>query len=104
MDSIRVSAKTVQDAVLEAAIELGTSSDNIEYTVIDEGSKGFFGIGGRKATIEAKKKVTDEDLMKEIFDEKPSRPKKEKNKEYKKENRQDYKQEKKEGKSQNKEI
>lgn len=104
MDSVRVSAKTVQDALMEAAIELGTSSDNIEYTVIDEGSKGFFGIGGRKATIEAKKKVTDEDLMKEIFEEKPSKPKKEKNKEFKKEYKQDYKQEKKEGNSQYKEA
>lgn len=85
MESIRVSAKTVDDALTEASIELGTSRDNIEYTVIDEGSKGFFGIGGRKATIEAKKKVTDEDLMKEIFEEKPQKPKKESKKEEKSE-------------------
>ena len=45
MDSIRVTAKTVSDAITEASIQLETSSDNIEYTVIDEGSKGFFGIG-----------------------------------------------------------
>lgn len=80
MDSIRVTAKTVSEAVMEAAIELGTSSDNIEYTVVDEGSKGFFGIGSRKAVIEAKKKFTDEDLMKEVFgdlNEKPQKPKKE---------------------------
>ena len=52
MDSIRVEAKTVADAVTEASIQLGTSSDNIEYTVISEGSRGFFGIGGKKAVIE----------------------------------------------------
>ena len=55
MDSIRVEAKTVADAVTEASIQLGTSSDNIEYTVISEGSRGFFGIGGKKAVIDAKK-------------------------------------------------
>ena len=67
MDSIRVEAKTVADAVTEASIQLGTSSDNIEYTVISEGSRGFFGIGGKKAVIDAKKKFTDDDLMKEVF-------------------------------------
>ena len=63
MDFIRVTAKTVEDAITEASILLGTSSDNIEYTVIEKGSSGFFGIGGKKAVIEAKKKFTDEDLM-----------------------------------------
>lgn len=69
MDFIRVTAKTVEDAITEASIELGTSSDNIEYRVIEKGSSGFFGIGGKKAVIEAKKKFTDEDLMKEVFGE-----------------------------------
>ncbi len=92
MDSIKVAAKTVEDALTEASIQLGTSSDNIEYTVLDEGSKGLlFGLGGRDAVIEAKKKVTDEDLMKEIFDEKPK-------KEEKKEAKRDFRQEKKSGK------
>ena len=77
MDSIRVTAKTVEDAITEASIMLGTSSDNIEYTVIDKGSSGFFGIGGRKAVIEAKKKFTDEDLMKEVFGDNTEKPKKE---------------------------
>lgn len=93
MESIRVSAKTVDDALTEASIELGTSRDNIEFTVIDEGSKGFFGIGGRKATIEARKKVTDEDLMKEIFEEKPQKPKKEPKREEKSEIKKDSKKE-----------
>ena len=67
MDSIRVTAKTVEDAITEASIQLGTNIDNIEYTVIEKGSSGFFGIGAKKAVIEAKKKFTDEDLMKEVF-------------------------------------
>lgn len=83
-EAIRVTAKTVADALTEASIQLGTSSDNIEYTVIDEGSKGFFGIGGRKAVIEAKKKFTDEDLMKEVFGDMDGKPKKEPRREPKK--------------------
>ena len=88
MDFIRVTAKTVEDAITEASILLGTSSDNIEYTVIEKGSSGFFGIGGRKAVIEAKKKFTDEDLMKEVFGEDRKEHKtesKETKKEFKKE-------------------
>ena len=57
--SIRVSAKTVEDAILEASIQLGTSSDNIEYTIIERETRGFLGIGAKKAVIEAKKKKTD---------------------------------------------
>ena len=76
MDSIRVTAKTVSDAITEASIQLETSSDNIEYTIIDEGSKGFFGIGSRKAMIEARKKFTDEDLMQEVFGEKKEKAEK----------------------------
>ena len=48
MDSIRVTAKTVEDAITEASIQLGTSSDNIEYTVIDKGSSGFLALGEEK--------------------------------------------------------
>ena len=85
MDSIRVTAKTVEDAITEASIQLGTSSDNIEYTVIEKGTSGFFGIGGKKAVIEAKKKFTDDDLMKEVFGDTEEKTKKENKKEFKKE-------------------
>ena len=95
MDFIRVTAKTVEDAITEASIELGTSSDNIEYRVIEKGSSGFFGIGGKKAVIEAKKKFTDEDLMKEVFGEEKKEPKKEAKKEVKKEIKKERREEKK---------
>ncbi len=102
MDSIRVAAKTVEDAITEASIELGTSSDNIEYTVIEKGTAGFFGIGGKKAVIEAKRKFTDEDLMKEVFGNEKGE-KKEAKKEAKKEKKDVKKEEKKEVKETKKE-
>ena len=52
--SIRVSAKTVDDAITEALIQLGVTSDRLEYEVIEKGSAGFLGIGMKQAVIEAR--------------------------------------------------
>lgn len=54
--SIRVSAKTVDDAITEALIQLGVTSDRLEYEVIEKGSAGFLGIGMKQAVIEAIRK------------------------------------------------
>ena len=53
---ITVSAKTVNDAITEASIELGIASTDMEYEVIEEGSAGFLGIGKKQAVIKAWKK------------------------------------------------
>ena len=55
MEYIEVSAKTIDDALTEASIKLGTTSDKLEYEVIDKGSNGFLGIGSRDAVIKVKK-------------------------------------------------
>lgn len=60
MESIEVSAKTVEDAVLEAAIQLGTSRDKVAYEVIIQPTSGFLGIGGKKAVIRAHQKSDEE--------------------------------------------
>lgn len=54
--SIRVSAKTLDDAITEALIQLSVTSDRLEYEVIEKGSAGFLGIGMKQAVIEAWKK------------------------------------------------
>ena len=41
MDFITVTAKTVDDAVTKAAIELEVPSDQLEYDVIEKGSAGL---------------------------------------------------------------
>ena len=74
---IRFSGKTTEEALMEASISLGTSSDNIEYRVIEKETKGFLGIGAKKALIEARRKVSDEELMNSAgSDSKPSAEKK----------------------------
>ena len=48
-----VSAKTVDEAREKAAAELGLSMDEIEFTVLEEGKKGFLGIGAADAKVQA---------------------------------------------------
>ena len=50
---VKVSAKTVEEALLKAAAELGVTTDEIEYTVTTEAKKGFLGIGAVDAEIVA---------------------------------------------------
>lgn len=56
MGDIRVSAKTVEEAITNACLELGVTSDQLEYNVIEKGSAGFLGIGMKQAVIEAHRK------------------------------------------------
>lgn len=103
--SIRVSAKTVDDAITEAMIQLGVTSDRLEYEVIEKGSPGFLGIGMKQAVIEARRKKgvekeTDilEEIKMEVMREEKKFPrsdfKKEVKKETKKETKKSYREEK----------
>ena len=49
MDCIEVTAKTVEDAITEGLIKLGTTSDKVETEIIEKGSVGFLGIGSKPA-------------------------------------------------------
>ena len=71
MGEITVSAKTVDDAITEALIQLGVTSDMLEYDVIEKGSSGFLGIGSKQAVIRAwkKKTVEKEDELEELKEE-----------------------------------
>lgn len=57
MEYIEVSAKTVNEAIIEACQKLGVTSDRLEYEVVEEGSSGFLGIGSKPALIKAAVKV-----------------------------------------------
>lgn len=61
MDFIQVSAKTVEDAVLEAAMKLATTREHLEYEVIEKGSAGFLGFGAKNAVIKARA-LSDEEI------------------------------------------
>ncbi len=72
MDFIEVSAKTYDEAVTEALIQLGVTSDQVEIDIIDKGSSGFLGLGAKPFKIKVKKKVTVDGYLKkflsDIFD------------------------------------
>ena len=88
--SIRVSAKTLGDAITEASVQLGVTSDRLEYNVIEKGSAGFLGIGMKQAVIEAWRKeepeekkdifetFSEKEILEELRSEKPLKEKKEK--------------------------
>lgn len=67
MEFIEISAKNVDDALTEASVKLGTTSDQIEYEIIDKGSAGFLGIGSKNAVIKARKKFSIEDSVREFL-------------------------------------
>ena len=72
MDFIEVSAKTYDEAVTEALVQLGVTSDQVEIDIIDKGSSGFLGLGAKPFKIKVKKKVTVDGYLKkflsDIFD------------------------------------
>lgn len=54
-DYIQFSAKTKNEAITKACLELGTSSDQLDIQVVSEGSSGFFGIGSKPAIIKVRR-------------------------------------------------
>ena len=56
MEYITVSAKTLDDAITDALIQLGVTCDQLDYQVIEKGSAGFLGIGMKQAVIKARKR------------------------------------------------
>ena len=67
-DYIEISAKTVDDAVTKALIQLETTSDKLEYVVVEKGSTGILGIFNSKpAVIKARKILTVTDVAEEFL-------------------------------------
>ena len=116
MREITVSAKTVDDAITEASIQLGVTSDRMDVEVIEKGSLGFFGIGSKQAVIrvcvkEEKKEEVIAPVVEEAKEEKvevkaepKTEVKKESKKNFKKENKEHKKDFKKDRKDNKKEI
>lgn len=67
MEFIEISAKTVDDAITEALVSLGTTSDQIEYEVLEKGSNGFLGFNSRPAVIKVRKKFSIEDSVRDFL-------------------------------------
>ena len=72
MEYKEFSAKTVDDAVVEACASLMITREKLDYIVDDEGNAGFLGLGSKPAVIRARVKsgVDDsaKDFLKDVFD------------------------------------
>jgi len=55
MSYMEFKGKTVEEAVTAASVELGITSAELEYQVVEKGSSGFLGLGAKPAIIKAKK-------------------------------------------------
>ena len=67
MNCVEITAKTVDDAITEGLIKLGTTSDKVETEIIEKGSGGFLGIGSKPAVVKIWKKFSIEDFVKEFL-------------------------------------
>ena len=66
MEYQKFTAKTKEEAITAACMELHVTSDRLDYIVDVEGSAGFFGIGSRNAVIRARiKEETQETEVRE---------------------------------------
>lgn len=68
MDWREITGKTVDEALTNAMLELGTTIDNIEYEIIEKETNGFLGMFGKPARIRARIKVTLEYNAKKFLD------------------------------------
>ena len=62
-----VTAKTVEEAKEKAAAELGVAIEEIEFAVLEEGKKGFFGLGAADAKVSATYTVKGADIALEFI-------------------------------------
>ena len=67
MEYREFTGKTVEDAVMEAAIKLETTSDKLDYEILEKGSSGFLGIGSKPAKIKARKLMETVDRVEEFW-------------------------------------
>lgn len=58
MDFVEKESRTVEEAITEGLIELGTTRKNVEIEILDKGSRGLFGLlGSKMARVRLTKKV-----------------------------------------------
>lgn len=67
MEYREFTGKTVEDAIMEAAIHLETTSDKLDYEVLEKGSSGFLGIGSKPAKIRARKVLDTKEKVEEFL-------------------------------------
>ena len=74
MKTYESSAKTIEEAISAGLETLGVSISDVTVDIIDEGSKGLFGLfGSRLAKVRLTVKEQEEDLLASLAEEKPAK-------------------------------
>lgn len=68
MDWKEFTAKTVDEALTNAMIEIGTTADNLEYEVIEKETSGFLGIFSKPARIRVRLKISVENTARNFLE------------------------------------
>lgn len=69
MNFVEKTGKTVNDAITEALIELGTTSDKVDIEVIDKGATGLLGLFSSKmAKVKVTKKINLSDVATDFLE------------------------------------
>ncbi|EDO58243.1 RNA-binding cell elongation regulator Jag/EloR [Clostridium sp. L2-50] len=69
MEFVEFKGKTLDEALMQASVELGCASTDLEYNVVSEGCTGFLGlIGSKPFVISARKKKTFVDDVREYLE------------------------------------
>lgn len=63
MDYIQISGKTRSEAIEKAMEKFGVGEENLDIQVVDEGSRGFLGIGAKDYVINVKKIINKEEII-----------------------------------------
>lgn len=67
MDELRKTGKTVEEAISAAIAELNTTREDVDITVVEEGSRGFLGVFGAKDAVVLVKKKFSPEKQAELF-------------------------------------
>lgn len=68
MEFVEFKGKTKDEALMQASVELGVPSTDLEYEVVSEETKGFLGIGSKPCIIKARRKKTFVDEIREYLE------------------------------------
>ena len=61
-DTIEVSAPSVDEAIIIGLTRLTALRDEVDIEVLDEGNKGFLGLGNRQARVRLTRRPADAEL------------------------------------------
>lgn len=61
---LEIEAKTIDEAIFKGLEQMGLAFDEATIDILDEGSKGFLGLGGRLAKVRLTKREAQEESEK----------------------------------------